>query len=139
MACSSSSSLFFVSSLVLALSLLALAPRPSSAQTNCLVGIPPPVPAVNVLGQPNFTTSALTTILDQPLSVSVSPTTGKVFVGQLNGPFRLVRFATAALLTNGAPFELQFGPQGICTNVSFQQPYVFVDDQDNLWVADPLV
>ena len=64
-----------------------------------------------VLGQPNFNSETQSTTdagMNGPNGVAVDPTTGKFFVADANNN-RILRFASAASLTNGAVAEGVFG------------------------------
>jgi len=94
-----------------------------------------------VLGQSTFTTNATGTGLNQmnPFGVTIDPATHKVFVPDSNN-CRVLRFASAATLANGAAAEFQFGTTGNCittSNATFKNPVgLFVDSGGRLWVAD---
>ncbi|MFN7928680.1 MAG: hypothetical protein U0Y68_12155 [Blastocatellia bacterium] len=63
--------------------------------------------AVNVIGQPNFTTNApglTASTFNAPVSVAVDLTTGKVFVADLLN-HRILRFSSAAAFANGQAAE----------------------------------
>ncbi len=71
----------------------------------------PSRPASLVLGQPGFTSSAAATTqtgMKSPAAVTVDPTTGKVFVADARN-HRVLRFASAVALANGAPAEAVLG------------------------------
>ncbi len=94
-----------------------------------------------VLGQSDFTTNTSGTTLsqmDNPSGVTVDPTTHKVFVADYDN-CRVLRFGSAASLTNGATAEFQFGTTGTCsaTSATLYYPYgLFVDSGGRLWVTD---
>jgi sugar lactone lactonase YvrE len=96
--------------------------------------------AASVIGQPNLTAGGTGTGLNQlnsPSDVAVDPTTGKIFVADQNN-HRVLRYASAALLTSGATAEAVFGSLSAgCSASQFWQPYaVYVDGVGRLWVAD---
>jgi sugar lactone lactonase YvrE len=98
-----------------------------------------------VLGQPNFTTSTITTTIggmNQPGGVAVDPTSGKVFVADSQSN-RVLRFASGAALANGAAAEGVLGQPNFTSNTSaltasgMNRPSgVAVDSAGRLWVAD---
>ena len=65
-----------------------------------------------VLGQPNFTTGTFTAAtassLDDPEAIAMDPASGKVFVADAENN-RVLRYASAAALQNGAAAEVVFG------------------------------
>ncbi len=124
---------------------LALASLTSTAQ------IPTFASADLVLGQPDFvsdgTSPVSSTSLNGPGGIAIDPTTGKVFVAD-RGNHRILRYASAASLANGASAEIAFGQlsfsgsvanhQGgaIAGNTLFSPTGLFVDAAGRLWVAD---
>jgi sugar lactone lactonase YvrE len=100
-----------------------------------------------VLGQPNFTAyanSPTTTAasLSGARGIAVDPTTGKIFVADSNNN-RVLRFASAATLTNGADAEIVLGQPDFTskgsntTATTMASPCgVAVDGYGTLWVAD---
>lgn len=104
-----------------------------------------------VLGQTTFTDLGFSipstaSSCDAPSGIAVDPTTGKVFVSD-SGLHRVLRFASAADLMNGASAELVIGQasfagsssnQGgaIAGNTLSEPTGLFVDSNGNLWVAD---
>lgn len=100
-----------------------------------------------VLGQPDFVTNSsanpYTSFRMQfVVSVIVDPVTRKVFVGDGDGD-RILRFANASSLVNGAPAEAVFGAasfsdsdEGI-SQTKFRDPNALCLDRfGRLWVAD---
>jgi len=107
-------------------------------------------PANLVLGQADFTTGVIGTSQNgfkQPYAVTVDPTTGKVFVSDTYN-HRVLRYASATALLNGAPAEGVLGQanfnggthnrDGVGAKAnSFHIPLgVHVDRTGRLWVAD---
>ncbi|RYY54199.1 MAG: hypothetical protein EOO09_15165, partial [Chitinophagaceae bacterium] len=102
--------------------------------------------AVNILGQPDFTTSTSgsgAANFFSPNGVVVDPATGKIFVSEANNN-RVVRFASSAAMTNGAAAEAVLGQPGFGTNgaaatqTGMQAPKgLAIDAAGRLWVADP--
>src|SRR5262249_14189637 len=102
--------------------------------------------ATVVLGQQNFSSSTRGTSqsnFNHPNSISISPTTRKIFVtDQFNS--RIVRYSENPQPTQ-QPAEVVFGQPNFTSNswrtTNDQQFYfprhIFVDRNDNLWVADP--
>jgi sugar lactone lactonase YvrE len=99
-----------------------------------------------VLGQTNFN-SAVTpspptgTSLLLPAGVVVDPVTRKVFVADAFN-FRILRYASADTLTNGAPAEFAFGQLTFTDKTNFLSNGItpvglFFDRRGRLWVADP--
>lgn len=101
--------------------------------------------AVNILGQADFTTSnsgSGAANFFSPYGVVVDPATGKIFVSEANNN-RVVRFASAAAMTNGAAAEAVFGQAGFGTNgaavssTGMQNPQgLAIDAGGRLWVTD---
>ncbi|MGB8215319.1 MAG: DNRLRE domain-containing protein [Anaerolineales bacterium] len=101
--------------------------------------------ATLVLGQPTFTSTTWGTAqnrLDFPEGVAVDPVTGKVFVADFYNS-RVLRFASAPALSNGAPAEAVLGQPNFtssahqATQSGMYDPMgVFVDAGGRLWVAD---
>ncbi len=101
-----------------------------------------------VLGQPNFTSGGSVNPFTSfrmafPVSVIVDPVTGKVFVGDGDGD-RILRYANAASLANGAPAEAVFGAETFSDGTGgsnqtrfFDSNALCLDRYGRLWVADP--
>jgi DNA-binding beta-propeller fold protein YncE len=106
----------------------------TNAASVCLSGLSPPVSATNVIGQSTFT-ATVTTQLNLPNTVAVSPSTGKVFVSQLGSSPVVRRYASSAMTTNGASIDHSFGTSG-CARNRFGVSHVTVDASDNIWIAD---
>ena len=100
-----------------------------------------------VLGQVDFT-SKLKPIppsaasLNFPSSVIVDPVTRRVFVAE-EGNNRILRYASADALANGAAAEVVFGNENFtsiapsATAAKMNQPYgAWITPDDSLWVAD---
>ena len=110
--------------------------------------IPNYAEADRVLGQVNFT-SALApdpptaASLYKPSSVVVDPVTRKVFVADA-GNYRVLRYASADALANGASAEAVFGNENLTSaapslaaaNRISQPSGIFLDSKGRLWVAD---
>ena len=99
-----------------------------------------------VLGQPDLTTIASAAGMNGPYDVAVDPVSGKVFVADSSN-HRVLRFASAASLANGAPAEGVLGQANFtCTwpnrtgwvdvNTLRFPNGVAVDSTGTLWVAD---
>ena len=102
-----------------------------------------------VLGQSDFVTDTLPTppssfTLNDPTAVIVDPVSRKVFVGDENNG-RILRYANAASLANGAGAEAVFGKPSFgetTTTTTGQQGLsndtrgLFLDRKGRLWVAD---
>ncbi len=104
-----------------------------------------------VLGQPDFVSNdnplaATNQTLDFPSSVAIDPTTGKVFVADA-GAHRILRYATAAALANGAAAEAVFGQVdfagqssnqggGVTANTLRSPRGIIADAAGRLWVSD---
>ena len=98
-----------------------------------------------VLGQTNFTTAnagTSVTIMDEPASVAVDPTTRKVFVAD-TGNSRVLRFSSYEAAFNGGTAEAVLGqPDFDTVNPSLsatrmnRPEAVFVDSGGRLWVCD---
>lgn len=81
--------------------------------------------------------------LDSPSGVALDPVTGKVFVADSNN-HRVLRYASASALANGAAAEIVLGQSGFAnppvaavTSQGMDRPAaVFVDRRGRLWVAD---
>lgn len=101
--------------------------------------------AASVLGQPGFTTSASgagAAGMFHPENAVVDPVSKKVFVVELNNN-RVLRFASAASLTNGSAAEAVLGQPDFATTTSavtqskMSNPAdVSIDAAGRLWVAD---
>ena len=101
--------------------------------------------ATRVLGQADFTGSFGDNTaggLNFPASVAVDPTTQKVFVADVINN-RVLRFASASALSDGAPAEAVLGQPNFTsaaaatTRNGMSDPYaVFVDATGSLWVAE---
>jgi len=98
-----------------------------------------------VLGQPNFTSSAITTTasgMAGPSDVAIDPTSGKVF-GADSGNWRVLRFASQAALVSGAAADGVLGQSDFTSggstttsNTMYYPSGVVVDNAGRLWVAD---
>jgi sugar lactone lactonase YvrE len=100
-----------------------------------------------VIGQPGFTTipqlaTPSAANLSNPRGVAVDPTTGKIFVADTNNN-RVLRFASADSLSNGAAAEIALGQSDFVskgfgtTATTMNSPCgVAVDGYGTLWVAD---
>ena len=100
-----------------------------------------------VLGQPNFTTGTFTAAtassLDDPEAIAMDPASGKVFVADAENR-RVLRYASAAALQNGAAAEVVFGQPDFTTTTvntegSLGMKYpcaLFFDRLKRLWVVD---
>jgi len=109
-------------------------------------------PASVVLGQSSFTSNGTDPAgpftMDFPVGIAVSPTTGKVFVAELNRN-RILRFSSAAAMSSGASAERVFGQNNFTavspnkggatgqSTLNFPRR-IFVDASDRLWVPDQL-
>lgn len=103
--------------------------------------------AASVLGQTSFfggnaSDPPTETSLRQPDAVCIDPVSGKVFVAD-NFNYRVLRYGSAAALSNGAAAEAVFGQTTFSSRVfgtssaMMNGPSgVFVDQTGNLWVAD---
>ncbi len=101
--------------------------------------------AVNVLGQPDFTTANFGTQADKlnlPNGVAVDQTTGKIYVADYYNN-RVLRYASGAAAANGAAAEAVFGQPDFATVADgtsagkMSQPVdVSVDAAGRLWVCD---
>ncbi|MEM9017117.1 MAG: NHL repeat-containing protein, partial [Verrucomicrobiota bacterium] len=100
----------------------------------------------SVLGQPNFSSSApispTASSLNNPESMAIDPTTGKLFVADY-GNHRVLRFSSTAAYQTGAAAEIVLGQIAFNENSSgrsatkFNEPVsVFVDAEGRLWVTD---
>jgi sugar lactone lactonase YvrE len=105
-------------------------------------------PADRVVGQPDFTSYGNASIpsastLSGARGIAVDPTTGKIFVADTDNN-RVLRFASAAALTNGADAEIVLGQPDFVskgsasvTAATMSSPCgVAVDGYGTLWVAD---
>jgi len=98
-----------------------------------------------VLGQPDFVStgqSAAATNVADPQGVCVDPATGKVFVAD-HFNHRVLRYASADSLANGAAAEIVLGQAGFgssafgTSSTAMREPFdVAIDAEGNLWVAD---
>jgi sugar lactone lactonase YvrE len=98
-----------------------------------------------VLGQADFTSSTPATTASgmfAPDSVALDPTSGKLFVADFHNN-RVLRFASAAALTNGAAAEGVLGQPNFTSNTAatsvdgMRVPIgVAVDSSGRLWVVD---
>lgn len=102
-------------------------------------------PATLVLGQADFLSgfSALSqSSMSSPTDVAIDPVTGKVFVAEYQNN-RVLRFASASSLANGAAAEAVLGQPSFASSTAsttqngMRQPYgLFVDSDGRLWVAE---
>jgi sugar lactone lactonase YvrE len=99
-----------------------------------------------VLGKPDFVTatSPLTNSfsLSDPMAIAIDPVSQKVFVSD-RGDHRILRYANASALTNGAGAEAVFGQTSFSTSTSGTSDLLlnnptsmFLDRRGRLWVAD---
>jgi sugar lactone lactonase YvrE len=98
-----------------------------------------------VLGQPDFTYALIpdpptASSLNKPESVVVDPVTQKVFVADFDN-FRILRYATAAALANGAAAEFVLGQPSFTAKIDSGSSGItpkglFIDALGRLWVAD---
>jgi Leucine-rich repeat (LRR) protein/sugar lactone lactonase YvrE len=98
-----------------------------------------------VLGQPDFTSNAAATTqggMNNPTSVAIDPTTGKVFVADYANN-RVLRFTTVAASASGSSAEAVLGQPDFTSNApsttqsGMDQPIgVATDVSGNLYVAD---
>ena len=108
------------------------------------------MPANGVLGTTDFVTntnyaSPSTTTLAEPFCVAVDPTTGKLFVADLDNR-RVLRWSSADKMIDGSPAEVVLGQPDFVTRTrntggisaaSMNAPRsVYVDANGTLWVAD---
>lgn len=105
--------------------------------------------ATRVLGQADFTSNTAGTTastMRHPGDVAVDPTTGKVFIADVDN-HRVLRFASGAALVNGAAAEAVLGQPNLNSGVdgaptaanTMHGPFgVFVDASGRLWVADTM-
>ena len=142
------SSLCVILIALLSLAPITLSPRTATAETG-EINPTNHQPAVIVLGQPDFTSSVASTSptrMNLPHAVTVDPTTGKVFVADMNN-HRVLRFASAAALSSGAAAEAVLGQAEFDLNLpnrggaaaanTLNRPLgVSVDSAGRLWVAD---
>jgi DNA-binding beta-propeller fold protein YncE len=101
--------------------------------------------AFRVLGQPNFVTKdpeTSQTGMNDPYDVVVDPMTGKVFVADSNHN-RVLRYASYANLTNGAPAEITLGQSSFTGTTGtagedgmFTPRGLAMQGDGTLWVAD---
>ena len=100
--------------------------------------------ADGVLGNTGFTTTRPISgsLIEEPASVVVDPTTGKLFVADLFNN-RVLRFAARAALTNGAAAEAVLGQPAMAslaratTAQGMSSPTgMAIDQSGRLWVAD---
>jgi sugar lactone lactonase YvrE len=101
-----------------------------------------------VLGQPGFITNALLipsgSSLDGPSGIAIDPMSQKVFITD-EGNNRVLRYASALSLANGASAEAVFGQPRFSSN-SFNSPTaelgmsspegLFFDRKGRLWITD---
>ena len=105
------------------------------ASTPCLENSKPPVQALHVLGQPNFT-SGSPSMFTYPVTITISPTPPhKMFVSQEGSAPLILRFETTKF-DEGTQPEFSFGYDHGCTASSMLGANIFVDAEDNLWSAD---
>lgn len=111
--------------------------------------VPTFAPANLVVGQPDFLSGNLAPVvgaatLDQPAGLAVHAATGKVFLADTANN-RVLRYANAAALANGAAAERVFGQGDFTTNGSASPPTaasldsptgIWVEPGGQLWVAD---
>jgi predicted esterase/DNA-binding beta-propeller fold protein YncE len=105
------------------------------------------MPASGVLGQLDFTSGdpgTSSSTLNAPSGVAIDPTTGKLFVADRYNN-RVLRWDSAAKMSNGSSAEAVFGQQDFNTSTSglsaskFNDPLrVYVDHNGSLWVSDYL-
>jgi sugar lactone lactonase YvrE len=100
-----------------------------------------------VIGQQDFVTNNFVSIyssinIDGPTAVTIDSNTGKVFVSDTNGD-RVLRYASASSLKNGAPAEAVLGQTNFfdqadsTTRTTLNDPEgMFVDRFGRLWLAD---
>ena len=92
-----------------------------------------------VLGQAVFNTNSSGAGLNQmsgPAGVTVDAATGKVFVADWSNN-RVLRFSSAAAMTNGSSAEASFGGTDATAANTMNSPAdVTIDTSGNLWVAD---
>jgi hypothetical protein len=98
-----------------------------------------------VIGQTGFglnASSVTATGLNQPWGVVIDPVTGKVFVSD-QGNNRILRYPSAAAMTNGAAAEAVLGQPNFTQNINglsattlWQPVGMAMDAAGNLWVAD---
>jgi sugar lactone lactonase YvrE len=99
-----------------------------------------------VLGKPDFVTATSplrnSFSLSDPMAIAIDPVSGKVFVSD-RGDDRILRYANASALTNGAGAEAVFGQTSFSTSTSgtsdllLNDPSsIFLDRRGRLWVAD---
>ena len=102
-------------------------------------------PASFVIGQTGFglnASSVTATGLNQPWGVVIDPVTGKVFVSDVINN-RVLRYPSAAAMTNGAAAEAVLGQPNFTQNINglsattlWQPVGMAMDAAGNLWVAD---
>ena len=103
------------------------------------------MPASLVLGQPNFSSAGAASSMSgmyYPVSTAVDPTSGKVFVADLNNN-RVLRFASFAALVNGATAEAVLGQPNLTTYAAatsqtgmYYPSGVAIDAAGRLWVTE---
>jgi sugar lactone lactonase YvrE len=103
--------------------------------------------ADGVLGQGDFTSTTSGTsasAFDSPFGVAIDPTTGKLFISDMNNN-RVLRFSSINAALNGSTAEAVLGQVDFTSNMSgttattlYNPAYVFVDGGGRLWVADVL-
>jgi sugar lactone lactonase YvrE len=103
--------------------------------------------ADGVLGQADFTSAISGTsasAFDNPFGIAIDPTTGKLFVSDMNNQ-RVLRFSSVNAALNGSTAEAVLGQVDFTSNVTgttattlYNPVYIFVDKDGRLWVADLL-
>lgn len=101
--------------------------------------------AVNVIGQPNFTSNSSgtsATTLNRPAGVAIDSITGKVFVAEYSN-HRVLRYSSAVAQATGQAAEAVLGQPNFISNTpalsqsGMDTPIgIFVDGGGRLWVAD---
>lgn len=101
--------------------------------------------ATLVLGQPDFTSNTFTTTqtgMHGPTGIAVDPTSGKIFVADCDNN-RILRFASAGTVTNGAAAEAVLGQPDFTSNTANTTrngmscpDQISIDSTGRLWVAD---